>query len=105
MKAFFGMLIIMGVSKRHSLDEYWSNSKYLRCDGIASVMTRNRFQIILRYFHLADPADDPRVQDPETRRTLRQEQPLYNIQKWLNVITDKCQTNFIVGREICLDEE
>jgi hypothetical protein len=53
MKKFIGILIWMGLVKLPTIANYWSNDALYR-NGIAStVMTRNRFQLLLRMWHLA----------------------------------------------------
>ena len=59
MKAFIGILIIMGINPAASLKDYWSE-KYscLRNAYISAIMSRSRFEKILCFLHLADPNQD-----------------------------------------------
>ena len=105
MSAFIGMLVVMGVHRLPSLEDYWSSDIFLQVQGIAQVMTRARFQMIMRYFHLCDPQDDPR-RDPneESRRRRCEADPLYKINPWLEPITARCVHNYQLGQEISIDE-
>ena len=47
MKLFFGLLLLMGLNARPSLDAYWSESPLLECPFIRAIMTLDRFQEIL----------------------------------------------------------
>ena len=51
MKAFIGMLILLGIIKLPRLEMFWQNSdEYIGTPGIANIMSRNRFeQIFVSY--------------------------------------------------------
>jgi hypothetical protein len=105
LRAYFGLLIMMGVDRKTSITDYWSSDVFLRNVGISTVMSRNRFQIITRYFHLADPENDPRRDtDPESRKRRCELDPLYKINPWLKPILSNCQKNFVMGQHISIDE-
>ena len=53
-----GILLKMGIVKMNNIKDYWSNFTYY--EPIASVMSRNRFQVLLRYIHFVDN-EDPQV--------------------------------------------
>ena len=105
MSAFLGMIVCMGVHRMPALEDYWSSNKILQVSGIAEVMTRARFQMIMRYFHLADPELDPR-RDPneESRRRRCEADPLYKINPWLEPVAYRCVENYQMGQEISIDE-
>ncbi|KAK3701237.1 hypothetical protein QZH41_003199 [Actinostola sp. cb2023] len=44
LKAFFGISIIMGITKLPRMAMYWSSDPYIGNPGIQSVMTKNRFE-------------------------------------------------------------
>ena len=105
LRAYFGLLIMMGVDRKTSVTDYWSSDIFLRNVGISTVMSRNRFQLLNRYFHLADPVNDPRREsDPDTRRIRCEQDPLYKINPWLTPILALCQNNFVMGQHISIDE-
>ena len=53
MKAFFGLIIIMGIIQLPRLEMFWQlNHPLPRCPCIAEVMTKTRFEQILRFLHL-----------------------------------------------------
>ena len=55
MKAFVGMLIIMGIVVLPRLELYWTTSHPLiATSGIASVMPRVRFERLFCFLHLND---------------------------------------------------
>lgn len=53
-KNFLGIIILMGLNKQPTYDCYWSRSKLYGVQLIQDAMSRNRFEEILRFFHLAD---------------------------------------------------
>ena len=59
MKAFIGLLILMGVLHLPRIQMYWQiDDDLMRTPGISSIMSRIRFQQIFRFLHLAAIAHD-----------------------------------------------
>ena len=54
MQAFIGILIIMGIAKLPTFEQYWSQNVFRNISGITSVFSQTRFLQIWRYLHLAD---------------------------------------------------
>lgn len=54
MKLFVGILLLTGYHKLPSERNYWSLNQDLRVPVIQNAMSRNRFQEIKKYVHLAD---------------------------------------------------
>ncbi|KAG5869584.1 hypothetical protein JTB14_023422 [Gonioctena quinquepunctata] len=48
LKAFFGILIFMGIHPLPSMELYWSEDEHFHVDRIAGIMTLKRFLLILR---------------------------------------------------------
>ncbi|KAL4083594.1 hypothetical protein QTP88_028910 [Uroleucon formosanum] len=59
MKAFIGILIIMGFHSLPSIRHYWSNDKNFFCDRVASIMTVKRFLKLVRFLHINDNSKMP----------------------------------------------
>lgn len=53
-KHFFSLVAWMGIVKIPSLADYWSTHPLLNINFPRSVMSRNRFEILLRTIHFAD---------------------------------------------------
>ena len=53
-KAFIGLVILMGIVKSPQLDLYWSTKHPLIRIGFSEIMYRVRFEQIWRYFHLCN---------------------------------------------------
>ncbi|KAJ8971209.1 hypothetical protein NQ314_000811 [Rhamnusium bicolor] len=56
-KKLFGMIVWVGLVKMPAVVDYWSQNPMFRNNFATSVMTRNRFEILLRMLHFADNTD------------------------------------------------
>ncbi|CAG2240579.1 VLDLR [Mytilus edulis] len=54
MRAFIGLVLAMGIVKKSSIESYWEASGISETPNFRDVMSRNRFQAILRYLHCND---------------------------------------------------
>ncbi len=52
MKAFLAILLLMGTDRRPNYDMYWTTEWTMEAPGLRSIMSRNRFQLILAFFSL-----------------------------------------------------
>ena len=101
LKAFLGILILMGIIKLPSLKSRWNEDEpYFYQPNIAKVMTRDRFLAIMRYIHLANNEDMPPREDPEFR--------LFRVQHFLTEMQYNCLNSFLhnfdIKRELLIDE-
>uniref|UniRef100_A0ABM0N0N8 Fibrous sheath CABYR-binding protein-like n=1 Tax=Saccoglossus kowalevskii TaxID=10224 RepID=A0ABM0N0N8_SACKO len=104
-RAFLGILILMGVDPKMEIGDYWSNQTALRNEFIAGTMSRNRFQKILQYFHCNDADKDPaNISDPERRRIEKSREPMYKVLPVLNKIMESSQNSYNLHQEIVIDE-
>lgn len=53
-KRFIGILLLSGYNSVARYRMYWEQSVDCNFQGVASAMSRNRFEELLRYFHVAD---------------------------------------------------
>lgn len=53
-KQFLGLVLFMGVVKLPKSAYYWSKDKILGQTFPATVMSRNRFELLLQYLHFSD---------------------------------------------------
>lgn len=58
-KAWLGLLVGMGIKQLPQVSHYWSKEWVLGVPSFASVMTRDRFFVILRYLHFSDNSKMP----------------------------------------------
>ena len=98
MKAFIGMLIVMGVAKLPSLEMYWSSSDVdLAPSLIRIVMPRDRFWQLLRCFHVN--AVDPSL----VTRTPNYDR-LYKVRKLLDLVFPLFESAYTTHKELSIDE-
>ena len=65
LKAFLGVMIMMGLVKLPHIRDYWSEDEpFFFQPEIAKVFPRNRFLAIARYLHLNDNTNMPAQNDP-----------------------------------------
>jgi len=59
MRRFLGIVLYMGIVKMPTIASYWKTSKFYKNSFIPKVMSRNRFQLLLRFIHFCseDEAD------------------------------------------------
>lgn len=58
MKLFLGLIMYMGLVNMPSIHSYWKKTKLYRNTVAPQVMTRNRFQLLLRMWHLTSNSPD-----------------------------------------------
>lgn len=92
MKNFFGLIIYMGIVKLPKISDYWSQDAILRQNFPRTIMSRNRFELLLQMLHFSQ-------QDEENKSNR-----LYRIEKLLEIVNKNFQKNYTPSEEICIDE-
>lgn len=91
MKVFIGLLLQMGPCTFPSIEHYWSTNKLYNVNFWRSHMSRNRFQLLLRYFHLVD-------------NSILSADRLYKVRPILNHFNNIMRENYVPDKNICIDE-
>lgn len=91
MRRFFGIVIYMGLNVLPTIAHYWRNDELYR-SVVSKVMSRNRFELILRVLHCANNEEHI----PGNR--------LYKIEKLVSLLNEKFKTVAIPQEKICIDE-
>nr|XP_006820728.1 PREDICTED: piggyBac transposable element-derived protein 4-like [Saccoglossus kowalevskii] len=103
--ALIGIIAIMGVDSKPEIADYWSTYQAIRNDYIANIMSRNRYQKLMQYFHCNNPENDPmNIVNDEERRKRKKEAPLYKVQPVLDAVFIKSRECYNMHRQICIDE-
>ena len=97
MKAFVGIILLMGYARLPSYDLYWSNSFLVQIPRFRKTMSRDRFLAILTFFHLSDnsialPYDHPNHDQ------------LYKIRNFVDLLIPLWQGAYYPGKELSVDE-
>jgi len=64
-KAFFGILVIMGFHKLPTLRSYWSTDFNFSVSRISNIMSLKRFLQILRFLHINENTKIPKRGEPD----------------------------------------
>lgn len=91
MKKFFGIILWMGLVKMPSIPSYWKAS-LLYSNQVSKIMSRNRFEILLRMFHASNNETAP---DGDR---------LYKVQQLIDLLLPKFQSVLNPQEEMCVDE-
>ena len=91
LKTFLGLLFLTGLIWKPQLEEYWIEDEVLVTPYFSKVMSRNRFQIILRFIHFSHAANTG------TDR-------LYKVRSVLDYIVGRFQELYHPEQNISIDE-
>ncbi|BFZ19914.1 hypothetical protein BsWGS_22953 [Bradybaena similaris] len=92
MKAYFGLLIIMGIHSLPRLEMYWSSDERLGVPGVNKVMPFNRFKKMEQYLHVVDNSTD----DGSDR--------LHKIRPLINITNRTFLQSYKPRKDIAIDE-
>lgn len=98
MKAFFGLVIIMGIIQLPRLEMFWQlKHPLLRCPCIAEVMTKTRFEQILRFLHLVDNKNVIPIGNEGHDK-------LFKIRPFLDLLSYSFQQEYTPNENVVVDE-
>lgn len=97
MQAFLALILIMGLVKMPSYEDYWTTDNILEMPGLRSTMTRNRFELILSYLHLNNNANNLPSDNPSHDR-------LFKVRPLLDHLNTTWKTAYHPNCEVSVDE-
>lgn len=91
-RKFIGLVAWMGLVKMPKIADYWSNDNLFHNNFAKNVMSRNRFEMLLRMFHfndnlLADTSDK-----------------LYKLKPLVDILTANFKSLYVPEEYVCIDE-
>ena len=98
MKVFVAHLIVMGILKKNSLEQYWSRDSILNTPFFGHYMSINHFQNILWNLHVSD-LDETNPQKGEANHD-----PLFLVRPMVGMMQRNFCTKYRPGKELSLDE-
>ena len=98
MKVFVAHLIVMGILKKYSPEQYWSRDSILNTPFFGHYMSRNCFQNILWNLHISNP-DETNPQKGEADHD-----PLFLVRPMVDMMQRNFHTKYRPGKELSLDE-
>lgn len=90
----FSIILAMGLNELPCINYYWSKEPIFKNEFISTIMTRDRFLLLLRCFHFCNNNDN----------NLDKSDRLYKIRKVLELINKRFQTVLTPGKKLVIDE-
>ena len=91
-KRLLGLFFLTGIVRLPKIEMHWSTDEVVGTPYFNKTMARNRFQLIMKFFHTCSNID----YDADDR--------LYKIRPILDYLTAKFKANFTPGQKISIDE-
>ena len=96
MEKFFGLLFAMGSVQKPTIKDYWSTDCVVRTSLHREIMSRNRFEDILRYLHVTE--------NKSSRNSSATHDRLWKIRPFIDRLLSTFKTMFEPGKQLSLDE-
>ena len=96
MEKFFGLLFAMGLVNKPTLKDYWSTDFVVRSSFHWEIMSRNRFEDILRHLHVVD--------NRSSSDSFATHDHLWKIRPFIDRLLSTFKTMFEPGKQLSLDE-
>lgn len=91
-KRFFGLILYMGLVRLPKLSYYWSKDKILGQNFPSTVMSRNRFEILLQYLHFND------------NQSANKADRIAKIRPIIDMVNETFQKYYSPKENVCVDE-
>lgn len=96
-KTFLGLTLNMGLTQINEVQAYWSTNPIYHMPLYSSVMSRTRYEMIMRFLHFSDNSLCPPRNHPEYDK-------LFKIRPLINFFSQKFAQLYIPEKHICIDE-
>ena len=97
MKAFYGMLIAMGIVRLPRLEMYWCTTRPLFIPNLNKVMSKTRFEQIYRFLHMSDCSK-------QVARGQPCYDPLFKVRSLLDIIDPLLLSLYNPHEQLSIDE-
>ena len=97
MKQFLGLLFLTGIIRKPAINLYWSTDPLYSTPLFGAIMSRNRFQLLLKFLHFNDNAQMPGADDPSPDK-------LFKVRPLLDHLCDKFGEVYTPSCNISIDE-
>ena len=94
---FIALIITMGVVNYPSIQHYWSTKWPFTTSTFSSVMSRDRFLLLLKFLHLANNEDQVERGQPGHDK-------LFKLRPFMTALVSRFQAAYRTHREISVDE-
>ncbi|CAC5374938.1 unnamed protein product [Mytilus coruscus] len=96
-KAYLGGQIVMGIIPVPNMDMYWYKDKLFHASSLEEKFSRNRYEELQRYLHVADTTQNPPRLQPGHDK-------LAHVRPILEIIRDKSLQEYKPHMEVSIDE-
>jgi hypothetical protein len=90
-----GLFLLMGIIQKPTLRSYFSRKRILSTPGFGDVISRDRFELIMKFLHFSDNTNKGNYEGPAK---------LYKIYSVLSHLNNKFQNLYLPGQNISVDE-
>ena len=90
---FLGIILEMGLVQMPEIDYYWSKSRLFGCEVIQNTMSRDRFELLLKFFHFSNNQEAHADQDR-----------LFKLRPLLDLLRTRFKSVYVPGSVISVDE-
>ena len=97
MKKVLGLIICMGIVNMPSVEHYWNTRWPFSSSNFRSIMSRDRFLLVLKFLHLADNSRMVPRGQPGHSKT-------YKVDQVVNTLVQNYKSSYIMNKEISVDE-
>ena len=94
---FFALVIVMGIVRFPKMEDHWAKKWPFGSHSFRSIMSRDRFSMILKFFHVNDNSK-------YIRRGESGYDPLFKIRPLLESLLQNFQNSYTPNREMSIDE-
>ncbi|XP_072007002.1 piggyBac transposable element-derived protein 4-like [Engystomops pustulosus] len=96
-KKFWGLTINMGIVKKPKIRSYWSKNPIQVTPVYSAVMSRSRYEHIMRFLHFSDNSQAPPSSDPNRDR-------LYKLRPLINMLNQSFIEKYLPEQNVVVDE-
>ena len=97
MYRFFALSILMGLNQKPTIPDFWSKRSIYHNPLFHQTMSRNRYQLILRFLHFNDNTYYE-INNPDRDR-------LYKVRPVLDYLVGKFQASYCPSQNVAIDEQ
>ena len=94
---FLGLTLLTGIVNKPSIASFWSTMPLLYTPLFSQIMSRNRYQALLRFWHCNDNSKEPPRTSPDRDR-------LYKIRPMVKELQDRFQSVYTPDKFVAIDE-
>ena len=99
-EVWLGLIICFGIHKLPSVSLYWSEKWIFQAPQFSCLMTMTRFLQIKANLHFVPPSPPSSSSSSSTTHP----DPLRKIRKFLDLFVAACESEFLLGRDVSMDE-